>query len=102
MVKPTIVVEKVAGNPSRAVRRLFESFADLPCRIGTCKKVFIKINAVYFHPHLQTSLSLIESVVQYMKTLDPRKQIYVMDANGRNQKKISNTTWAEYDPIWIK
>ena len=79
MVKPTIVVEKVAGNPTRAVRRLFESFPDLPRRIGTCKKVFIKINAVYFHPHLHTSLSLIESVVQYMKTLDPRKQIYVMD-----------------------
>lgn len=31
------------------------------------------------------------------------KQIYVMDANGQNLKKISgNAPWDEYDPIWVK
>jgi len=30
------------------------------------------------------------------------KQIYIMDSTGRNQRKISGTTWDEYDPIWVK
>ena len=30
------------------------------------------------------------------------KQIYVMDATGQNVRKISNTKWDEFDPIWIK
>lgn len=33
------------------------------------------------------------------------KQIYVMDADGKNVcgwTNISNTTWEEYDPIWIR
>ncbi len=31
------------------------------------------------------------------------KQIYVMDADGKNLKKISgDAPWDEYDPLWIK
>jgi len=31
------------------------------------------------------------------------KQIFVIDANGKNLKKISgNAPWDEYDPLWIK
>jgi outer membrane protein assembly factor BamD (BamD/ComL family) len=30
------------------------------------------------------------------------QQIFIMDATGRNQRKISATTWNEYDPVWVK
>jgi len=30
------------------------------------------------------------------------KQIYVIDADGRGLKKIKDTTWDEYDPVWVK
>jgi len=79
MVKPRVAVEKVAGQPSLAVSRVLANFPDLCRRIEGCKKVFVKINAVYFHPHLYTSLSLIESVVRYIGALGPKKQIYLME-----------------------
>ncbi|MCX7671206.1 MAG: hypothetical protein N2439_14195, partial [Anaerolineae bacterium] len=30
------------------------------------------------------------------------KQIYVMDANCQNLRRITNTSWDEYDPLWVK
>jgi TolB protein len=30
------------------------------------------------------------------------RQILIMDTNGQNIVNISNTPWAEYDPIWVK
>jgi TolB protein len=30
------------------------------------------------------------------------KQIFIMDADGRNARNISNTSWDEYDPLWIR
>ena len=30
------------------------------------------------------------------------KQIYIIDADCQNVRRLSNTTWDEYDPIWVK
>jgi Tol biopolymer transport system component len=30
------------------------------------------------------------------------RQLFVMDANGRNVTNISRVPWADYDPIWVK
>jgi len=79
MKKPKIVVERVAGNPAVAVGRLFGKFPGLYERLEACENVFIKVNAVYFHPHLHTSLSLIESAVKYIKSIDAKKHIYLME-----------------------
>ena len=40
--------------------------------------------------------------IAFWSNREGTRQIYVMDANGRNLVKISNTTWDEYDPLWIK
>lgn len=75
MNKPKVVIEKVGGMPRVAVSRVFERYPDIIRRIEQCEKVFIKVNAVYFHPHLHTSVSLIESVVEYIRGIDPQKRI---------------------------
>ncbi len=31
-----------------------------------------------------------------------RPQIWIMDADGRNARNISNSVWAETDPIWVR
>jgi TolB protein len=30
------------------------------------------------------------------------KQIFMVDADGRNLHKVTNSVWNEYDPMWIK
>lgn len=77
--QPKVVVEKVAGNPAAAVGRVFEKVPGICRRLEECDKVFIKLNAVYFHPHLHTSLPLIEAVVEHIQDIDPKKQIYLME-----------------------
>ncbi len=79
MSKPKVGVQKVGGAPRAAVSRLLGKFPDICRRLEECEKVFIKINAVYFHPHLHTSLSLIEAVVEYIRNLDSKKPIYLME-----------------------
>ena len=79
MTKPRVAIERVAENFGMAVSRLLEKFPDVRRRLEECERVFIKINAVYFHPHLHTSTALIESVVDCIKSVDPKKQIYLME-----------------------
>lgn len=79
MANPKVAVEKVGGMPDLAVGRLFEKFPEVVQQIKECEKVFIKINAVYYHPHLFTSLSLIEAVTKSIKQDDPKKHIYLME-----------------------
>ena len=78
-MKTRVVIEKVAGSPGTAVHRLFERFPSVVRRVTDCEKVFIKVNAVYFHPHLHTSLSLVEAVVNFIRSVGSKKQIYVME-----------------------
>ncbi len=73
------MVQKVGGSPSLAISRAFEKFPHVSRRIEESKKLFIKINAVYFHKHLHTSLPLIESVLAFVRKFDPKKQIYLME-----------------------
>jgi uncharacterized protein (DUF362 family) len=79
MTKPRVAIEKVAGSPGVAVHRVLGRFPDIVHRLNVCENVFIKVNAVYFHPHLHTSLSLIESVVRHIRSGDAKKHIYVME-----------------------
>ena len=79
MTKSMVVVQKVAGNSDIAVSKLFGQFPGMHARLEECENVFVKINAVYFHPHLHTSLSLIESVIRHIKNADPKKHIYLME-----------------------
>lgn len=79
MTRPRVAVEKVGENPGAAVDNILARFPCFARRIQECEKVFIKINAVYFHPHLHTSFCLIESVVDYIRRIDPKKTIYLME-----------------------
>ena len=41
--------------------------------------------------------------ITFWSNREGTKQIYVIDENGQNLKKISgNAPWDEYDPLWIK
>jgi len=79
MTKPRVVIQKAGGTPSLAVDRLMRRFPSVCHRLEECENVFIKVNAVYFHPHLHTSLSLIEAVVKFIKDMDPNKAIWLME-----------------------
>jgi uncharacterized protein (DUF362 family) len=79
MKGPKVAIEKVNGAPGVAVDRLLAKFAEVERRLLECQKVFIKINAVYFHPHLHTSLPLIGAVIDHIRALDPKKHIYLME-----------------------
>jgi len=37
------------------------------------------VNAVYFHPHLFTSASLVSAAVKIIKEAGPGKKVFVMD-----------------------
>ncbi|MBI5118652.1 DUF362 domain-containing protein [Candidatus Poribacteria bacterium] len=79
MKKSRVAIEKLAGSPPLAVNKLLARFPEIVRRLHDCKKVFIKINAVYFHPHLHTSLPLIESVVEYVRSIDSKKEIFLVE-----------------------
>ncbi|RJP20700.1 MAG: DUF362 domain-containing protein [Candidatus Abyssobacteria bacterium SURF_5] len=74
-----VTVERVAGAPAAAVANSFGRFPRIEGLLRSCEKVFIKVNAVYFHPHLHTSLDLIEAAVEYIKRVDSKKRIYLME-----------------------
>jgi uncharacterized protein (DUF362 family) len=78
-MKEKVCVGKVAGNMDLAVGRLFGEFPEVRRRLEECKSVFIKVNAVYFYPHLHTSLSLVEAVIEYIRNIDSRKSIFLME-----------------------
>ncbi len=79
MSRARVAVQKVAGQPDRAVGAVFDAFGGAREKLKRCRAVFIKVNTVYFHPHLFTSIPILEAVVRYIKGLDARKKIYVMD-----------------------
>ncbi len=79
MRKASVAVRKVGNDPDSAVRGLFESFPEVDRRLKDSSRVFIKVNAVYFHPHLFTSIPLIRAAVSYILERDPGKQVFIMD-----------------------
>ena len=79
MRNATVVVQKVAGHPDRAVEAVFGVFEEARGKLTHCRTVFIKVNTVYFHAHLFTSVRLVEAAVKYIRGLDARKEIYLMD-----------------------
>jgi len=42
------------------------------------------------------------SKIVFWSNREGRKQLFVMDADGRNVRNISNTPDDEYDPVWIR
>ncbi len=42
------------------------------------------------------------SKIVFWTNREGTKQIYVMDADGKNQHNISKVAWNEYDPVWVK
>ena len=42
------------------------------------------------------------SQITFWSSQSGNKQVYVMGADGRSAQNISNTTWDEYDPVWIR
>jgi uncharacterized protein (DUF362 family) len=79
LAKTLVAVESAGESLDSAVHNVFQHFARVKGLLHASEKVFIKVNAVYFHPHLHTSLSVIESVIEYIKRIDPKKRIYLME-----------------------
>lgn len=79
MAAATVAVRKVGQDPEGAVRGVIGCFDGAREKLTGCSSVFIKVNAVYFHPHLFTSISLIRAAVEVIRELDPGKEIFVMD-----------------------
>ncbi len=78
--KATVTVSDLTTTSwEGAVREIIESFPAIATRIANCENVFIKVNAVYFHPHLFTSPALISALVQNIQSIDAKKTIYIMD-----------------------
>lgn len=42
------------------------------------------------------------SRIAFMSNREGTLAIWIMERNGRNPRNISNVTWPEYDPVWIK
>jgi uncharacterized protein (DUF362 family) len=74
-----IALRRVGTNPGDAVKGVLEVFPETAAKLKQCRQVFIKVNAVYFHPYLFTSPSLIVSAIEYIRRQDPNKTIYIMD-----------------------
>ncbi len=49
-----VAVRKVGSDPVQAVREVLDCFDDAKSKLSECGTVFIKINAVWHHPHLFT------------------------------------------------
>ncbi|MEW5733355.1 MAG: DUF362 domain-containing protein [Thermodesulfobacteriota bacterium] len=77
--KSRVALRRVGNDPDRAVREVLESFPGAIEKLGRCRTVFIKVNSVYFHPHVFTSPALITAAVRHIRSLDPGKKIYLMD-----------------------
>jgi uncharacterized protein (DUF362 family) len=74
-----VAVRKVGANPVQAVREVIGCFNDVSSKLRECSNVFIKINAVWHHPHLFTSLPMIEAAVAVIREHGPDKKIFLMD-----------------------
>jgi len=79
VTRTRVAVKRVGERPDAAVAGLFQTFPDITRRMKSSEKIFIKINAVYFHAYLHTSPRLIEAVVKYIRELDPNKDICFME-----------------------
>lgn len=74
-----VAVREVDSDPEGAVRGLLGCFPEAERRLRECGTVFIKVNAVYFHPHLFTSASLVSAAVKIIKEAGPGKKVFIMD-----------------------
>jgi uncharacterized protein (DUF362 family) len=68
-----------ATSIEKAVSEIIEAFPEARRKISKSNNIFIKVNAVYFHPFLYTSPELITAVVNYARSIDPGKKIFIMD-----------------------
>jgi hypothetical protein len=80
-----LLLNRLVNLLDSAVHNVFSGFSRVNGLLHASERVFIKVNAVYFHPHLHTSLSVIESVVEYIKRIDPEERIYLMSLSGRGK-----------------
>ena len=77
---PLVKVRSLSGkNMDDAVAEIIENSPKLTEKLLRSENLFIKVNAVYFHPHLYTSPALISAVIKYVRNLDSKKNIYIMD-----------------------
>lgn len=74
-----VAVRTVGSNPVESVQGVLDCFPEIERKLSECETVFIKVNAVYFHPHLFTSVSLISAAVSIIRETDPRKRVFIMD-----------------------
>ncbi len=74
-----VAVRRVGSDFVGPVRGILECFPETERKLAESDNVFIKVNAVYFHPHLFTSPDLISAAVEIIRESDPRKKIYIMD-----------------------
>ncbi len=74
-----VAIRKVGSDPVRAVREVFDCFGEAPSKLRECHSVFIKINAVWHHQHLFTSLSIIAAAIEVIREYGPDKKIFLMD-----------------------
>lgn len=74
-----VAVRKVGSEPVGAVRGVLDCFEETERKLRECRSVFIKVNAVFHHPHLFTSVSLISAAVSVIREFGPGKKIYIMD-----------------------
>ncbi len=74
-----VAVRRVGSDMVDAVHGVLECFPETERKLRESDNVFIKVNAVYFHPHLFTSPDLISAAVEIIRESDPRKKIYIMD-----------------------
>ncbi|NLD71998.1 MAG: hypothetical protein GX649_04695, partial [Chloroflexi bacterium] len=42
------------------------------------------------------------SQIAFWSSAPGPQQIHVMTASGQNVRNISNTSWNEYDPVWVR
>jgi len=79
MDKALVAVRRVGTDPVGAVREVFGCFPVSRSRLRESHTVFIKVNAVFHHPHLFTSLSVIAAAVDVIREHGPDKKIFIMD-----------------------
>ncbi|MEW6554445.1 MAG: DUF362 domain-containing protein [Actinomycetota bacterium] len=79
MERSRVAVRKVGNDPVQAVREVLGCFDDAKSKLIKSSTVFIKINAVWHHQHLFTSLPIIEAAVAVIREHGAGKKIFIMD-----------------------
>lgn len=74
-----VAIRKVGSDPVEAVREVFNCFGETQSKLRQSSSVFIKINAVWHHQHLFTSLSIINATIVVIREYGPDKKIFIMD-----------------------